>query len=35
MIQMIVIAIVLGVLSYAGIQRINIMYDVLMLDLPE
>lgn len=31
MIQM--IAIILGILSYAGIQQINIMYDILMLDL--
>lgn len=33
MIQM--IAVILGILSYAGIQQINIMYDVLMLDLPK
>lgn len=29
------IAVLLGILSYAGIQQINIMYDVLMLDLPK
>lgn len=31
MIQM--ITIILGILSYAGFQQINITYDILMLDL--